>query len=423
MPDSEKSILIIGPYPPPFGGISGHIANFVPDLLKHGFKVCVISYGNKNETLQKDGLTVFRVNLKTKLYKLLKINNIYRNLLCFVMLCRYKINIRDILREMVRVDIIAGILKDQKIQLISVYSIVNGYGIPALRKVWKVKIPFILTIYATIYEEFSFYSAHSSLTRSLLGLCDKVTASSKYSARSVELLGIDSSAIEPVYYGVDLTNFSPGLDKFRIRREIGISESSKILLFVGRMLEEMGLDVILEIIPMIFSQREDVVMIIVGPEGKLTPEAQELQEKYKNRVYVRLDIPFNLLPYYYSACDVLLAPTRGKHASMGMSIKEAMASGRSVIATDAPGIREAVIPGETGVLVPADDDNKVCPDSLLEAVLTLLDKPRERELMGGNARKRAEELFDKLSTSKKMVGIFESLLNKSNDPIDARDAG
>jgi len=412
MQENNKNILIVGPYPPPFGGISNHIANFIPDLFKQGFNVFIISYTSKNELLKYKNATILKINLKTRICGLLKLNNIYRNIKCFCMLRKYRLSMRDVVRELVRIDIISNLVNYEKIQLISFYSIVNGYSIPIFKKLFKAKIPLVLTIYATIYENFYFYSTHLLLTKTMLDMSDKVIASSKYSAKSVELLGLDSSIIEPVYYGVDLLKFMPEVNKYKIKKEIGIQENRKILLFVGRMLEEMGLDVILNIIPIILKERGDVVFIIVGPKGELTPNAYALQEKYENRAFVRTDISFDNLPYYYAACDILLAPTRGKHASMGMSIKEAMASGRAVIATDAPGIREAVIHGVTGVLITADGDSNICRNSLCEEILRLLDKPEEVELLGNNARKRAEELFDKNFTSKKMVSIFESLLEK-----------
>ena len=407
-----KSVLLIGPYPPPYGGIASHLQDFIPELKRQGYRTYIISNSKRQGLIQKDGLKVLKWHLKKKVYVLLDARNIFLNLKCFAMLKRYNLSIKQILREMVFINIIKNILAKENIALISFYDMVTGYSIPVLRKVLNVRIPIVLTIYANIYENLSYFQSRSELIKSMLNMSDKIVASSKYSTKSVELLGLDSSVIEPVYYGVDLNRFSPDVDRYKIRNEFELNLNDKVLLFVGRMKEEMGLDIILDVIPKILSRRDSIVLFIVGAKGELTKRAYDLQEKYKNRVYVKVAVPSDVLPYYYAACDILLAPTKGKHASMGMSIKEAMASGKPVIATNAPGIAEAVVNGETGLLVQTDEDFVLKSEAFCEAILNCLDSPELLRVMGTNARKRAEELFDKDMTSRKMIGIFKSLLEK-----------
>jgi glycosyltransferase involved in cell wall biosynthesis len=65
---------------------------------------------------------------------------------------------------------------------------------------------------------------------------------------------------------------------------------------------------------------------------------------------------------------------------------EAAWAGRAVVATDAPGLSEAVVPGETASVVPVDD-----PDALAAAIVELLADPKRAEAMGRAARARAED--------------------------------
>jgi glycosyltransferase involved in cell wall biosynthesis len=83
------------------------------------------------------------------------------------------------------------------------------------------------------------------------------------------------------------------------------------------------------------------------------------------------------------------------------STQEAMAAGRPVITTDAPGCRETVIAGENGYLVPPRD-----VDSLVAAMLHFVENPRQVAVMGRNSRRLAEERFDVRAINKRMLSVM-----------------
>lgn len=414
MKNLNKNVLLVGDEPySPFGGISSHMRDFARELKKQGYKVFFLAPSKKQEVVEKEGLKIYRWRARKNLHKIVNPKNIILNTRAFWLLRKYKLSIKKILREIIFIDIIKNVLENNNIKLVSFYEIAGGYSIPVLRKVLKLNLPIVLTMFADIYENFSYLQSRSELVGAILDMSDQVVASTKYAARSMELLGLDSSGIKVIYYGVDLSRFSPKVDGDKIRNTFKVPSGSKILLFLGRMEKEMGLDVILEVVPKILAQRDDVVFFIIGAKGELTEQACALGEKFKNKVFVKVNVPFYDLPYYYASCDALLAPSRGKHASMGMSIKEAMASGRPIVATNAPGIAEAVIDSQTGFLVQTDKDLVVKNEALYKTVLNCLSSFSQLKLMGANARKRAEELFSKDITSKKMLAIFKSLLNNN----------
>lgn len=407
-----KKVLLVGPYPPPYGGIASHIVKLVPDLINDGFEVFIFSQSKRDSIVKEEGFTIFNINLRKKITLLLNPLNINKNVSYFIHLKRFKLGFIKTMTQIVRTNIIIKLVKQHRIKLISFYEISNGRNIPILRKILGVKIPIVLTIYAFPYSYYDFYHHRIELVKSILDNSEKVLSSSKYCARSVELLGIDSSGIEALYYGVDLINFSPKVNRKKIRRDLNIRNEDKILLFVGRLMEVMGLDSILNIIPDILAQRKNIVFLIVGTKGPLERYALNMQEKYKNRVYVRVDLPFVELPYYYAACDIVLAPTRNRHACMGMAIKEAMASGKPVIASDTGGIAEAVVDKNTGILITTKSDLKVDKEVFCKTIFELLDNSQLLKQMGKNARRRAEKVFDCKSTSKRTIDIFNTLLRK-----------
>lgn len=409
-----KKVLLVGPYPPPYGGIASHIVKLVPDLINDGFEVFIISQQNKNKIFKEKGFILINIILKKKLFLLLNPFNIYKNLKLFFMLKRFNLSFKTAITEMLRANIISRLIVRNRIQLITFCSMLNAYSVPILREIFAIRIPIVLTIYGAIYENPDFFHHRIELLKSILGYSDKVLSSSKYCARSVELLGIDSSKIEPLYYGVDLVNFSPDVNRKKIRRDLNIRNEDKVLLFVGRLNEEMGLDSVLKIIPDILAQRKNIVFLIVGAKGPLEKGALNLQEKYKNKVHVKVDVPFDDLSYYYASSDIVLAPTKDRHACMGMAIKEAMASGKPVIASATGGIPEAVVEKKTGILIPVKSDLKVDEGVFCKAIFELLDNQQLLKQMGTNARKRAERLFDNKLTYKRTIDIFNILLRKEH---------
>jgi glycosyltransferase involved in cell wall biosynthesis len=86
----------------------------------------------------------------------------------------------------------------------------------------------------------------------------------------------------------------------------------------------------------------------------------------------------------YASCDLFLFPSTTD--TFGNVVLEAQASGLPVIVTDAGGPQENLISGETGLIVPGDDE-----ESLLEAIRNLLARPEQLQVMGSMARRYMEE--------------------------------
>ncbi len=83
------------------------------------------------------------------------------------------------------------------------------------------------------------------------------------------------------------------------------------------------------------------------------------------------------------------------------STQEALAAGRPVITTDAPGCRETVVAGENGFLVPPRD-----VESLVTAMLYFIENPQQVRIMGRNSRRLAEERFDVRAINEKMLSAM-----------------
>jgi glycosyltransferase involved in cell wall biosynthesis len=101
--------------------------------------------------------------------------------------------------------------------------------------------------------------------------------------------------------------------------------------------------------------------------------------------------------------DVFVLPSA--YEGFGISIIEAMAAGRPVVATAVGGIPDIVVHGETGLLVPPAD-----PAALASAVDTLLTNPRKAATFGARGRERASERFSIEAVVRRHAELYESLL-------------
>lgn len=99
-----------------------------------------------------------------------------------------------------------------------------------------------------------------------------------------------------------------------------------------------------------------------------------------------------------------------KNEGFSNAILEAMAMARPVIATDVGGNAEAVVHGQTGLIIPPDNS-----DALAEAILDLYNNPDKRLQMGQNSRERAVNVFSLEHMIKEHEKFYESLIHNQRN--------
>jgi glycosyltransferase involved in cell wall biosynthesis len=107
-----------------------------------------------------------------------------------------------------------------------------------------------------------------------------------------------------------------------------------------------------------------------------------------------------------AAADVFAMPSLSE--GLGVAALEAMAMARPVVATDAGGLPESVIHGETGLLVPAGD-----ADALAEALMALLSDRQRARAMGEAGRQRALAHFDCAPIVDRVIALYHEVLSET----------
>ena len=181
------------------------------------------------------------------------------------------------------------------------------------------------------------------------------------------------------------------------------------VLFVGRLVEKKGLSDLLAAVPAVVQAVPEVSFELIGT-GELQPAVDALAARFPGHVLVRGRQPHTEVIAALQRAAVHCVPSRpaasGDSEGMPNVHLEAQAAGVPPVAFDADGVREAVLHGETGVLVPTGD-----VPALAAALIALLrDEPRRRAL-GEAGRERVRRHFDVRRQCAQLEALYDRLLS------------
>lgn len=165
-------------------------------------------------------------------------------------------------------------------------------------------------------------------------------------------------------------------DVFRPYSEI---RDETTLIFVGRIAPEKNLSALLEAI-----QPLQMKLVLIG-EGKIRPELQRRFPSLNGRISWEGNVPNSELPEYLNRAGLFILPSL--YEGHPKALIEAMACGLPVIGADSPGIRELIRHGETGYICGTDTE------SIRKAIQDLLDSPALSAQMGHHARRFVMENY------------------------------
>jgi N,N'-diacetylbacillosaminyl-diphospho-undecaprenol alpha-1,3-N-acetylgalactosaminyltransferase len=210
--------------------------------------------------------------------------------------------------------------------------------------------------------------------------------------------------------GVDLERFAPGNfgneDRRAMRAVVGVPEPAVVVTMLARLIWDKG---IREFCNAAEDARQEfgrsVVFLLVGRFDNGNPRGVprnyiDSQVGAENICYLgfREDVPAIL-----AISDVVVLPSYRE--GLPVSLQEAMAMAKPLVATDTPGCREAVDNEVNGLLVPVQDAR-----ALALAIRRLIVNPTMREAMGLRGRDKAEKLFDEKKIVEKHLTLYDNLL-------------
>jgi glycosyltransferase involved in cell wall biosynthesis len=184
-------------------------------------------------------------------------------------------------------------------------------------------------------------------------------------------LGANGDKIQVIGNGIDVIKFRP-ITKSTARAELSISESTKVLVSVGALVDRKGYHRVIELLPALVNQYPDLIYLIVGgdsPEGNIRIKLEQQVKVLNLDKHVRFLGAYasDQLKTPMSAADLFVLATANE--GWANVFLEAMACGLPVITTDVGGNKEVIVNSELGAVVPFGN-----PRDLLTAISNGLDK-------------------------------------------------
>lgn len=266
------------------------------------------------------------------------------------------------------------------------------------------------------------YDASSWIEKTAIEMADALIAVSQETKEDVlKYFNVDESKVKVIYNGINLQQYkttteSATLDAYKI------DKTKPYVLFVGRITRQKGIIHLVNAIKYI-DPNTQVVLCAGAPDTKeigkeMEDAVNEVQKTRKNIIWIDKMVTKEEIIQLYSHAAVFCCPSI--YEPFGIINIEAMACDTAVVASAVGGIKEVVIHGETGILIPVEQQNTapfepVNPDKfakdLADGINTLTKDDVLRNSMAKKGRKRVEDHFDWIAIAKQVEELYKSVKN------------
>jgi glycosyltransferase involved in cell wall biosynthesis len=219
---------------------------------------------------------------------------------------------------------------------------------------------------------------------------------------AVELLTLGTDRVASVPNGVDLTQFRPRPPVAALRHKMRLSKDDIVVLHASNLKYSKRIPDLVGAAVRAYQRDPRLAYVILG-EGPYRAEIEDGFAAAGSSDRLRLPgwLPRDAVPDYLSLADIVVLSSHIE--GLPLTVLEAQASGRAVIASDIPAWREIIRDDETGILFPVGNVN-----ALTRCLLDLASDSDRRKRIGANARRFVERHHDVRS----MTDRFEELIDK-----------
>ena len=255
-------------------------------------------------------------------------------------------------------------------------------------------IPRILSSQRGSLENWEFLRSVDRLTS---GLVDRYLFQTEAAYKEIsQKLGLPRSKMTVIPNAINTELYSKPVDTAKLRQELGLTETQRVVLYVGRLRPGKGIEYLLKAFESIHSQQPNATLLIVG-EGDHGPTLKGIIENYRSKAAIHFLGKRGDVRELLAISDIFVLPTLGE--GMSNAIMEAMAAGIPIVTTDIPQNKELV--AETALLVPIKDSSRIAT-----AVNNLLSDPKQAKKLGEAAAERIATNFSIGAVQKKLHDLF-----------------
>ena len=371
-----KILMLTWEYPPRIvGGIARVVYDLSRRLIKDGHDVTVITYkdgDNVPEYENDKGVNVYRVN-----NFMIQPNNF----IDWIMQLNF--NMISKATEIIN--------KEGKFDVIHAHDWLVTYAAKTLKNSYET--PIVATIHATeagrnsgIHDETQRYINDTEWM--LTYEANEVIVNSNFMKNDIQrLFGLPYEKINVIPNGINLNNFT-GIERdYDFRRQYAM-DNEKIILYVGRLVYEKGIQNLISAMPKILANYHDSKLVIAGKGGMIDElKAQTANMGLSNKVYFTGYLDSKKVQKIYKCADVAVFPST--YEPFGIVALEAMLAGVPTVVSDIGGLDEIITHGEDGMKCYAGNSN-----SIADSVLSLLFDHQLAANVSKKARQKVRENFN-----------------------------
>lgn len=389
-----KILMLTWEYPPRIvGGIARVVHDLSKRLIKDGHEVTVVTY--------KDGDTPAYENDKgVEVYRVDNYMIHPNNFIDWIMQLNFNLIAKA--TEIIQ--------KEGKFDVIHAHDWLVANAAKALKNAFD--IPIVATIHATeagrnsgIHDDTQRYINDTEWL--LTYEATEVIVNSNYMKNHVQgLFGLPFDKINVIPNGINLTNFN-GVDRdYDFRRQYAM-DNEKIILYVGRLVYEKGVQHLISAMPKILENYHDAKLIIAGKGGMLDElKGQAEAMGLSNKVYFTGYLNSKQVQKMYKCADVAVFPST--YEPFGIVALEAMLAGVPTVVSDIGGLNEIVDHGINGMKSYAGNSN-----SIADSVISLLYDKQLAANISKKAKQKVKEEFNWNKIAQDTHYIYEQAICKT----------
>jgi glycosyltransferase, family 1 len=372
--NAMKILMLTWEYPPRIvGGIARVVNDLSKRLIKDGHDVYVVTYREGSAPYYENdkGVHVYRVD-----NYMINPNNFIDWIMQLNFNMVAKVN-----------ELIA---KGEKFDVIHAHDWLVAYAAKTLKNSYD--LPLVSTIHATeagrnggIHDEVQRYINDTEWM--LTYESSEVIVNSKFMKNDLQrLFGLPYEKINVVANGINSTTYS-GVEKdYDFRRQYA-ADNEKIILFMGRLVYEKGVQHLISAMPKILKNYHDAKLVIAGKGGMLDElKAQVEAMGLGQKVYFTGYLNAKQVSKMYKCADISVFPST--YEPFGIVALEAMLAGVPTVVSDVGGLNEIVEHGVDGMKSYAGN-----PNSLADSILELLFNPQLCESISKKAKTKVKNEY------------------------------
>ncbi len=384
-------LMLSWEYPPQvMGGLSRHVDDLSQALTADDQPVSVL-------TSRGEGSPFIEMNNRVCVYRVAPYQQAGRDIDFYSWVIQLNLLFFDLAQK---------VIPDNRYTVIHAHDWLVSPAALALRQAFQ--LPLVATVHATEHGRNSGlhtplqHLIHSHEQR-LVREADRIICCSRFMAGEVErLFDISPEKITVIENGVRPDKVSSGKLSGPDRRRYA-GDDEQLLFFVGRLVREKGVEILLEALAAVFAATPQVRAVIAG-KGPLLHDLEQLAGRYGIRE--RLAFPGFLTDEernrLLTTADLVILPSL--YEPFGIAVLEAMSAGAPVIVSEVGGMSEVVTHGTDGWKVPPGDSA-----ALSAAILYLLENSAVRLRLGANARSKAADAYSWDKLAAKTAAVYRDV--------------